>query len=55
MKHDYFTRPIQSDRMRQDYGHTGLTPQEARREVFHGLWIVPLVILVFALLWGIAP
>jgi len=55
MKNDYFTRPIQSDRMRHDYGHTGLTPKQARTELLHGLWIVPLVLVVFALLWGIAP
>jgi hypothetical protein len=42
-RRDYWSRPIQSDRMLHDYGNTRLTP-EYRDQLRRDLWLVPLVI-----------
>ena len=50
---DYFTRPLQGDRQRSDYGHTRLTP-DGKRGTIRGyllmLILFGLVVLMVAAL-----
>jgi hypothetical protein len=56
-RRDYWSRPIQSDRLLHDYGNTRLTP-ECRAQLRRDLWLVPLLpvgALIFWMLWTVLP
>jgi hypothetical protein len=49
MNRDYFTQPLQSDRLAHDYGNTHLGADEARSPWF---WVVGGLVF-FMLLWAV--
>ena len=46
MQHDYFSRPIRSDRNAYGYGHTQLAPEDKRGTIRSLLGIAVLVVIV---------
>lgn len=52
--HDYFTRPVRSDRMLHDYGNTRLTPSEPPATGRRTLLSITLAVVVLSAVYAYA-
>jgi len=46
---DYFTRPVQSDRLHSEYGHNRLDPEPSRGDFLLGLLGIGLLVIATVL------